>query len=147
MKESAFWSTVRTHLSPFGKLVRIENPTEPGTADVFYSLRRPGRNAVAIGWFELKSVDAFPARPSTPLRIEHLTKEQADFARDWSAIGVPVHMLLRAPPWVLMFDARGIRGVYGRTVTAGDAPAVAVVAARGKFPTGPILRRLCDEGP
>lgn len=144
MKESSFWNVVRDHLAPFGLLQRIENSAGLGTADVAYALRRPGRNAAHFGWLELKVLDAFPARHSTPIRIEHLTKEQVDFARDWTASGVPVHMLLKAPPWVLMFDARGIRGVYDRTVTAGDAPTVAVVAARGKFPTGPILRRLCE---
>jgi hypothetical protein len=142
LKESAFWSTIRSHLAPFGKLVRIENTIEPGTADAFYALRRPGRNAVGQGWLEVKSIEAYPVRPSTPIRIEHLTKEQVDFARDWTAAGTPVHMLLRAPPWVMLFDARGIRGVYERAVTANDGPAVARVAAMNKFPTGPILREL-----
>lgn len=142
MKESAFWHTVRGHLSPFGRLDRIENAAGMGMADVAYVLRRPGRNAAEFGWLELKSIPAFPARPSTVLRIDHLTKDQVLFAEGWSAHGVKAHLLLKAPPWILLFDVRGIRGVYEKTVTTGDAPAVARVAAMNKFPTGRILREL-----
>lgn len=141
MKESAFWGTVRDHLSPFGRLDRIENAVASGMADVAYVLRRPGRNAAEFGWLELK-VTNFPARASTPLRIDHLTKEQVDFAVGWSAEGVRAHMLVKAPPWYLLFDVAGIRGVYGLEVMAGDAPAVARAAAMNRFPTGPILREL-----
>lgn len=141
MKESAFWGTVRDHLAPFGRLDRIENAIAKGTADVAYVLRRPGKNAPEFGWLELKVTD-FPARPSTPLRIEHLTKEQVDFAVGWSNEGVRAHMLVRAAPWYLLFDVAGIRGVYGLEVAAKDAPAVARVAATNKFPTGRILRCL-----
>lgn len=110
-------------------------------ADVAYVLRRPGRNANAFGWLELK-VTTFPVRPSTPLRIEHLTKAQVDFAVGWTNEGVRAYMLVKASPWILLFDTAGIMGVYGREVTAKDAPAVAKVAAMNKFPTGPLLREL-----
>lgn len=143
MKESSLWRTARDKLSPFGKLVRIENALASGVADVAYVLTRPAPGSrPASGWLELKQISAFPARPSTPLVVEHLTIEQVRFAESWSAAGGRAFMLLRIPPWFLLFDAAGIRGVHEREVLAGGAAKVALVAARGRFPAGPILREL-----
>ncbi len=142
--ESNLWRTVNAALGPFGKLRRIENSLEEGGADVAYVLTRPKPGSLpASGWIELKAVDDYPARAKTPLRIEHLTKEQVLFAEDWAAAGGRAWLLLRIPPWHLLFDPAGIRGLYERKVLAADGPAVAKVAVMGaRFPTGPILKEL-----
>jgi hypothetical protein len=46
--------------------VRVENPALPGTPDI---------NFIG-GWLELKSMDAWPKRPSTPLKVPHFTQQQ-----------------------------------------------------------------------
>lgn len=145
MKESGLWATTRENLSPHGKLVRIETATSLGVPDVAYVLTRPKPGSIAAtGWIELKKLDAYPVKPSTPITIarDKLTKDQVDFARDWETAGGRAYMLLRAPPWYLLFDAAGIRGVWERSVTAADGPAVAKAAGMGRFPTGAILRVL-----
>lgn len=143
MKESGLWATTRENLSPFGKLVRIETATALGVPDVAYALRRPKPGSIAaVGWIELKKLDAYPVKPSTAIVLDKLTKDQVDFARDWEAAGGRAFMLLRAPPWYLLFDAAGIRGVWMRSVTSADGPAVAKAAGMGRFPTGAILKVL-----
>lgn len=46
--------------------IAVENPVLPGTPDVNY----------VGGWLELKSLDRWPFRESTPVRIEHWTPQQ-----------------------------------------------------------------------
>lgn len=142
-RENALWKVVADNLSPFGMLRRVENAIDSGEGDVAYVLRRPkDGSAPSSGWLELKAIDRFPARPSTPLRVDHLTVEQVLFAEAWARAGGKAFMLLRAAPWHLLFDPAGIRGVFEREVTAADAPAVAVAAGTRPFPTGRILRCL-----
>lgn len=141
--EADLWRAVRDNLGPFGRLRRLENRIATGDADVAYVLTRPKPGSLAAtGFLELKKIDAYPARRSTPIRIPHLTKEQVLSAEDWAEAGGRAWMLLKAPPWFLLFDAPGIRGVYDLAVTAADGPAVAKVAAMGRFPTGPLLKEL-----
>lgn len=142
-RESNLWRTFNDNLGPFGLLKRIEDSTDDGTADVIYCLTRPKPGSLAAaGIVELKRVDAFPVRPSTPLRIRSLTKDQVLFAEDWARAGGRAWLLLRAPPWYLLFAVADIRGLYEGRVAACDAPAIAKVAAMGRFPTGPILKAL-----
>lgn len=141
--ESNFWRTVNLHLFPFGRLVRVENSALAGTPDVNYVLTRPKPGSLpASGWIELKHLDDYPDRRMTPIVIKHLELEQVLFLEDWAAAGGRAWMLLKAPPWILLFDHVGTRGVYERNVAACDGPAVAKVAGLGKFPTGAILKAL-----
>jgi hypothetical protein len=142
--ESNLWRTFRANLSPFGMLRRIENSIDRGEGDVAYCLTRPKPGSIAAtGFVELKVVDGYPARRSTPLRIDHLTKEQVLFAEDWAAAGGRAWLLLKIPPWHLLFDPAGIRGLYDRSILAADGPAVARFASLGaKFPTGGVLKCL-----
>lgn len=142
--ESRFAKVVGENLSPFGVVHRIENAIDLGTADVAYVLTRiKAGSAAASGWIELKVLDDYPARPSTAIRIAHFEKEQLLFLEAWVAAGGRAWLLLRAPPWTLLFDAAGARAVYERRVAAADGPAIARAAGFGvKFPTGPVLRAL-----
>lgn len=140
--ESNFWSTVHANLSPYGALKRIENSADKGTGDVAYCLTRPKPGSLAAsGWLELK-VAEWPAKPLTPIRPRHLTKDQVLFAEEWSDAGGRAWLILRATPWYLLFDPAGIRGLYEGRVCARDAPAVAKAASIGRFPTGPVLKAL-----
>jgi hypothetical protein len=51
--------------------VSVENPAHPGTPDVNHT----------GGWLELKRVDAWPARPGSPLRLPHFTPQQRVWLR------------------------------------------------------------------
>lgn len=141
--EGSYWPTVRDHLAPFGVLRRVENSVGGGDGDVLYCLTRPKPGSLpATGFLELKYLPAYPTKRSTPLRHRHLTKDQVLFAEEWAAAGGRAWLLLRAPPWTLLFDVRGIRGLFEGVIPAMDGPAVARAAAMGRFPTGPILKCL-----
>lgn len=139
MNESYLWTVVREKLSPFGSLARVENKLGLGMPDVVYSLEHPKTGIRGNGWLELKNLARLPARPDTPLVIAHLTKEQVDWARDWTG---SVHMLLRAGNWFLLFDPAQMREIYNREMTASQATDVALVCRNGKFPTGDLVRWL-----
>jgi hypothetical protein len=58
--------------------ISIENAlTTPGIGDVSH----------VNGWVELKIIDKWPVRASTPLRIEHFTDEQRRWSEKWVAAG------------------------------------------------------------
>ena len=64
-RESSLRSVVVETLREF-HAIAVENPALPGTPDVNY----------VGGWLELKSLDRWPARAATPVRIEHWTPQQ-----------------------------------------------------------------------
>ena len=70
MSEARFWKRLRDKL-PTGHYVRIENLVGPGTFDVNFCVEG------TEGFFEMKYVSWFPARPSTPVLGRHgLSPEQ-----------------------------------------------------------------------
>lgn len=144
--ESGYWSTVDENLGPFGLLVRIENALDDGTPDAAYVLTAPKPGSLpASGWLELKAIDDYPKKPSSPLRVPKLLRKQVLFLEAWADAGGRAWLLLKAPPWHLLFDAAGARAVFEQGVSAADGPAVAKVAAMGTFPTGPMLRALTKD--
>jgi hypothetical protein len=69
--------------------VRVETTVE-GFPDLPYCLY----DGIA-GLLELKVRDAWPVRPSTPVRIPHFTHQQKTFLEDWVACGGDAGVLLR----------------------------------------------------
>lgn len=146
--ESSLWTTTKKNLSLFGKLVRFENAVGEGEGDVVYCLRSPKPGSPGVtGFVELK-VAELPVRPTTPIRPHHLELDQVKFAEDWSAAGGRAFLLLRMAPFYLLFDPPGIRALYQGGVPSGivsfGGPGAPIVVGRGKFPLGPILRRLVE---
>ena len=135
--ERSLWLTTRAHLSPFGRLVRVETPgTGGGVPDVVYCL--VGR----AGWLELKELDTWPVRPTTKVRIDHLTLEQVLFLEGWEAAGGSAHLLLQVGRQYLLLPPKIARAVHARELTRVEVEAAAVVNSTGKFPRGAVLRAL-----
>lgn len=65
MSESGMWDAIRPRLKRLDP-VRIENIVGSGTPDVNYS----------HGWIELKYLNAWPVRETTPVTIDHFTPQQ-----------------------------------------------------------------------
>jgi len=72
----------------------IENIACPGTPDVGY----------IGGFIELKEIDSFPVRPTTPLRLKHFTKQQRLWAKTYILKGGVSTVLLKVGPrhWFLL---------------------------------------------
>ena len=139
MSESAFWTVVRKHLSPYGRLVRLESGlTEPGIPDVAYCFLG------SAGWLELKSVAEWPKRATTPLRIDHLTLEQVLFLETWTRHPSrgQAHGLFRIDHDYLLLDAPLVRAVLERQVMRAQLIKRAVVHGAGIFPTVAIVKAL-----
>ena len=137
--ESDFWSVVRRNLSPYGRLVRLESGlTESGIPDVAYCFLG------SAGWLELKSVAAWPKRPATPLRIDHLTLEQVLFLETWTRHPSrgQAHGLFRVDRDYLLLDAPLVRAVFERQVTRTQLVERVVVHGVGTFPTIAIVKTL-----
>ncbi len=143
-ESSQIWTRTREHLSPFGKLVRVENPADPGTPDVCYLLRRYPRVPPVCGWLELKLVPAWPARRSTPLVIDHLTREQVNWATSWALTGGRVFALVQVEHHVLLLDHRTLGQVFAREHTQTTLLYAALVRTEGVFPWAEILKRLTE---
>lgn len=138
MKESQFWSTiVKPQLSSFGVLHRIENTVESGTPDVTYSLRHPAKPRNVSGWIELK-VTKRPVRQETIVRFKRFTVEQAEWLREWSAVGSSAWLLTMIGPYFTLIDGRHCPRVQAG-VTLREFQELSSVIGSNRFPTGRIL--------
>lgn len=88
--------------------ISVENPVHPGTPDVNHT----------GGWIELKAIEAWPVRPTTPLRIPHFTPEQRVWlTRRWRADRRAWLFILVANDWLLFEGETGAR-IVGHTPRA-----------------------------
>jgi hypothetical protein len=63
----------------------VENPAQPGTPDLF----------TLAGWFELKEIDKWPARPRTIVRVDHFKQHQREWLRDHCQRGGSCYLMLK----------------------------------------------------
>lgn len=116
MTENDWWDSLQPKLRPFGRFVRVENPADPGTPDVYWSLPLPVvRNT--SGWMELKYLDAPPVRDDTPIIVPTLTLDQVTWAEAEETVGGRSYLLLRMGKGMWMFGPTGIRILYDRMWT------------------------------
>ena len=81
--------------------VSVENPVGPGTPDVNYGGILDGVRVE--GWLELKSVDKWPVREETSLRLPHYSPQQRVWHARRHRVGGMVHVLLKvADDWILL---------------------------------------------
>lgn len=73
--------------------ISVENKAYPGTPDVNY----------VGGWIELKSMDRWPVREATIVKIEHFTREQRIWLRRRIQKGGRTHLLLSVGKEWLLF--------------------------------------------
>jgi hypothetical protein len=102
MRESGFWKLIKSKWSviPGIKLMRVENPTSPGTPDLCVGFR--GK----CYWIELKQLrDGWPTRANTIVRIDHYSAEQRLWLFEWGMIHVPAFLLVQVVDHgVYLFD-------------------------------------------
>jgi len=88
----------------------VENVCLPGTPDVNCTL----------GWIELKWIEDWPARASTPVRLEHYTPQQRIFAQKRGRAGGLSLLLLQVEStqdW-LLFDGPTAARIVGHVPRA-----------------------------
>jgi len=137
MTEAALWDTARGHLAPYGRLKRIENRTDNGTPDVYYSF--PGARR---GWIELKHLDQWPAWPDTPLRIEHLTLEQVLWLEDETRMGGRAFLLLQVDRTYCLLNSWHARLIYEGKMDQAKLRKMALVCEEPPFPAYDIVQFL-----
>ena len=137
MTESSLWSTARRHFAPYGRLKRIENRADNGTPDVYYSF--PGGRR---GWIELKHLDRWPARPGTPIRIDHLTLDQVLWLEEEARMGGRAFLLLQVDRTYILLQAWHARLIYEGEMTQDKLRKMALVCEDGAFPALEIIQFL-----
>ena len=136
MTESSDWQAVHRALSPFGRLIRVENPACLGTPDVWARLRGVGM------WLELKHLDALPARVETKVRLPKLTIEQVLWLEAEQAAGGRAWLLLHAGADWFLCAPDVARGLYEARYTAEELGAACTEHARGAGAVRGLLARL-----
>ena len=117
MTERNHWVGLRSRLMPYGTVVRVENPAYNGTPDVCYCLLG------VTGWLELKHIDAWPARASTPVLVASLTLDQVNWAKMWERAGGKAGMLLSVGTYEFLLDPHQIGWLFERKMTQKDLAA------------------------
>lgn len=136
MSESDFWRSIRPKLSPYGRFKRIEDRAAAGTPDVYYCIRG------AAGWIELKFIPKAPTRPTTCLRIEHLTLDQVTWLLDETNAGGRAWLLMQIEREYFLTDAAVANQIYHHQLTMDNLRIAAAVCAHGAFPTTEVLKCL-----
>ena len=138
-REAGLWDVAHDRLSPYGRLARVETPlTEAGFPDIVYCLLG------VAGVLELKRLRAWPVRPTTPLRVPHLTAEQVAFLEGWArapANGI-ARMLLQVGTDYLVLDHVGARAVRDGVATRAWLGIFALARGEGAFPTRDAVKAL-----
>ncbi len=120
---------------PYAHVVQVENGTVgAGTPDTYV---RTGGMAL---WFELKYIRC-PAKPTTPLRLDHLRKRQTLWmGQEWRAGGA-AYVLLQAGAYYLLLHPRQALDVQARRHTLASAREVALWEGRAlKAEVGAMLQ-------
>lgn len=81
-------------LRPLGAFAVENGCTHPGTPDV----------AMATGWIECKATNQWPARETTPVRLDHdLTRQQRIWLLKWERVNGRAWVMLNvAGEWLLL---------------------------------------------
>lgn len=103
MSESALRALFKRKLSPYARVVRMESAISAGVPDEYVCAR--GMSA----WVELKHMDAWPVRVSTPVRCPRLRLEQVAWLEEEDAAGGRAFLLLQVGREYLLFWPSGAR--------------------------------------
>lgn len=91
--EKSLWRTLQKNMKGRWEADRVENPANPGTPDVFYSIE--WALGSSVGWIELKYIPEWPKRKSTALKIDHFTVQQKSFFKRHGKRDTNIYMLLQ----------------------------------------------------
>lgn len=143
--ETALRGAVRAHLGPYGRVVRIESPIEPGTPDIAWCLRLGALGAT--GWMELKHLQSWPVRPDTAVTLPHpdRIREQARWASAWEQASPAGRspLLLQVANDYLLFPGIMIADLFlDRPRNRADLCIAAMATGTGHFPTAAIIKAL-----
>lgn len=103
MAEKSLWSTLRKNMRGYGHWIRIENTVGKGTPDVNGCFKHNGMEVDA--WIELKALEDWPVRATTPVRLPHFTSEQKQWLLDRALAGGRAFLFVRVSREYFLFTA------------------------------------------
>lgn len=107
-KETNLWRYLKEGMGNRWDACRHEDKITEGVPDVSFGMSRIDnrcldRKARVNGWIELKVLDSWPKRPSTVVRVDHLTDEQRRWIAERGKAGGNVWLFLRVGREYLLF--------------------------------------------
>lgn len=143
--EQRLYDWMQRKIGHVAMLERVENRVKKDTPDL-YIAARPETGKTLRGWVELKVLDRFPARASTPVKINHWTTGQRYWALRHSKHGGQTWVVVAVEDVgkVYVFDAVELAqhegawtmadwGSFGQVLDRRDAKAAEVLAALAEF--------------
>jgi hypothetical protein len=114
--------------------VSVENGCGLGTPDV---------NCVS-GWLELKSIEGWPVRPDTPVKIEHLSQDQRVWLLMRRRAGGRAWLLLKvADDWLLFDGADVFDRRFGTEMNRAEVEALASKVWHDGLDDADLLEIMC----
>lgn len=91
-------------LRPLGAFAVENGGAHPGTPDIAY----------VGGWIECKATEQWPARPDTPVKLDHdLTKQQRIWLMKWHRVNGVAFVMLNIDREWLLFQGMVAAGILG----------------------------------
>lgn len=161
MSEANLRYAFRDHMSPYGRVQRIESPMEKGTPDACVCLRS-GRTVAGINagtltpkehpgkttWVEYKYQEKWPRDPMGRVKVRSFCEEadkleQVTWAETWTLAGGNYVMLLHISDTYALLPPDLVRPLYYQRLLRVDIARRALVFAKGPpFPTRELLKCL-----
>ena len=148
LPEQRLYDWMQRKIGHIALLERVENRVKKDTPDLYLAAHwaLDGARAPLRGWVELKVLDRFPARASTPVKINHWTTGQRYWALRHAKHGGMTWVVVAVEDvgQVYVFDAVELAqhegawtmadwGSFGQVLDRRDAKAAEVLAALAEF--------------
>ena len=146
--EQRLYDWLQRKIGHVAMLERVENRVKKDTPDLYLAteVHEGPSSRRLVGWVELKVLDAFPVRATTPVRIDHWTTGQRFWALRHRQRGGTTWLVVAVEDvgQVYVFDAAEIAtegqkwtmtdwGKYGQMVDRRNGGAGDVLAALAEF--------------
>lgn len=146
LPEQKLYDWLKRKIGHIAMLERVENRVKKDTPDLYFATTHGQalRPRPLQGWIELKVLDKFPARATTPVKIPHWTTGQRYWALRHRQHGGMTWLVVKVGESVYVFDAAEAAGsigtwtakeweLYGQPLNARNARANDVLDELAEF--------------
>lgn len=119
LPEQKLYDWLKRKIGHVAMLERVENRVKKDTPDLYFATThgQAQQSRPLQGWIELKVLDKFPARATTPVKIPHWTTGQRYWAIRHRAMGGWTWLVVQVGDQIFVFNAAEAAGLVDTWTT------------------------------